>query len=115
MAEIILNGKPAGTLWKEPFRINLTNYLVAGTNELECRVANLWTNRCIGDAWLPEENEYKENHYLNRLPAWFIQNQPKPGERITFLTWNGFSRSDQLVASGLLGSVRLLIGIEKRI
>ena len=50
LAAVTINGKPVGTAWKEPFRIDVTGALQPGPNKLEIRVTNLWVNRLIGDA-----------------------------------------------------------------
>jgi hypothetical protein len=42
-------------------------------------------------------------------------NKPKTGQRITFAAWNNFKKTDPLLESGLLGPVRLIIGVEKPI
>ena len=49
LAEVSVNGQPLGTLWKEPYRIDISQALKAGKNELEVRVVNTWANRIIGD------------------------------------------------------------------
>ncbi len=49
LAEVYINGKSAGLLWKSPFRIDVTDYLKEGDNRLEIKVTNLWVNRLIGD------------------------------------------------------------------
>ena len=49
LAEVSVNGQPLGTLWKEPYRIDISRALKAGKNELEVRVVNTWANRIIGD------------------------------------------------------------------
>ena len=49
IAEIALNGKPLGTLWKPPFTVDLTGTANVGSNFLEIKVTNLWPNRVIGD------------------------------------------------------------------
>jgi hypothetical protein len=113
LAEVELNGKKAGTVWKEPFHLDITKLLQKGTNHLTVKVTNLWPNRMIGDAHLPPENGYDENGFVTRLPGWYVNNQPKPGERLTFAVWNPFKKEDALLESGLLGPVRLLIGVEK--
>jgi hypothetical protein len=41
MAEVILNGKSFGLLWKKPFRVNVTSALKAGDNKVEIKVTNL--------------------------------------------------------------------------
>lgn len=115
MAEVVLNGKRMGVLWKEPFQLDITKALRPGHNELLIVVTNLWPNRLIGDAQLPEENEYSENGFILRLPDWYLQNQPKHGRRIGFATWNPFRKEDPLLESGLLGPVRLFFGVETRL
>lgn len=50
VAEVRLNGKLIGALWKAPYRIDVSGAVRRGENELEIRVANLWVNRLIGDA-----------------------------------------------------------------
>jgi len=49
IAEVSLNGKPLGLLWKTPFRIDISSAAKAGTNELEVKITNMWVNRLIGD------------------------------------------------------------------
>ena len=55
IAEVKLNGKDLGILWKRPFRFDLTAAAKAGDNALEVKVVNLWPNRLIGDAQLPRD------------------------------------------------------------
>jgi hypothetical protein len=50
VAEVVVNGKPAGIAWKPPYEVDVGPLVVAGTNTVEVRVANLWVNRLIGDA-----------------------------------------------------------------
>jgi hypothetical protein len=49
LAEVSLNGKPLGIVWKTPFRVDATGVLRRGPNSLEVKVTNLWVNRLIGD------------------------------------------------------------------
>ncbi|MBL7877027.1 MAG: glycoside hydrolase [Cyclobacteriaceae bacterium] len=49
IAEISVNGKVIGTLWKLPYQIDITSALKQGTNSLEIKVTNQWTNRIAGD------------------------------------------------------------------
>ena len=55
LAEVSVNGKPLGILWKAPYRVDATGALKAGANRLEIKVTNEWTNRQIGDRLLPVE------------------------------------------------------------
>lgn len=49
VAEVLVNGKSAGTLWFAPYRVEVGSLLKGGSNRLEVKVANLWVNRLIGD------------------------------------------------------------------
>jgi len=55
MAEVALNGKKLGVVWCAPWCIDITGTLKAKDNQLAIRVANLWTNRLLGDATKPPE------------------------------------------------------------
>jgi len=52
-AQVWVNGKRAGALWHPPYRVDVTNYLTAGANRIEVRVANLAVNTLAGHA-LPD-------------------------------------------------------------
>ncbi len=109
IAEVAINGKELGTLWKPPFRVDVTGAVHPGENQLVVRVTNTWPNRLIGDEQLPAENEYLEDDSIRRLPDWYAQGEPKPpGGRSTFATWHFYDQDEPLVESGLVGPVRLL-------
>ncbi|HYW48019.1 MAG TPA: glycosyl hydrolase [Bryobacteraceae bacterium] len=55
IAEVSLNGKDLGMLWKPPYEVDVTGVLKAGANQLEIKVTNEWTNRQIGDRLAPPE------------------------------------------------------------
>ncbi len=55
MAEVVLNGKKLGVVWCAPWRLDITDALKEKGNQLEIKVANLWTNRLLGDAKKPAE------------------------------------------------------------
>ncbi len=55
VARVRLNGRDLGVVWTAPWRIEVTDALKSGRNELEIEVANLWPNRLIGDATLPKD------------------------------------------------------------
>lgn len=44
-ARVIINGKEAGTLFAVPYRIDVTDYLIAGKNTIDIEVSNLPANR----------------------------------------------------------------------
>jgi hypothetical protein len=54
LAEVSVNGAPAGAVWAPPYRIDVTALLKPGTNRLEIAVTNEFTNRILGDKLLPE-------------------------------------------------------------
>jgi hypothetical protein len=49
VAEVTLNGRDLGILWKEPFQADITGAMRPGRNVLEVKVTNLWHNRLMGD------------------------------------------------------------------
>ena len=50
-----MNGKRVGLVWAPPYRLNVTDDLKDGANELEIEVTNEWTNRIVGDRLAPPE------------------------------------------------------------
>lgn len=84
MAKIKINGKYVGGVWTAPYRIEVSDVIRDGINELEVEVVNTWMNRLIGDLRLPEAER----------PTWAHHN-----------SWNVHS---PLQTSGLLGPVNLL-------
>ena len=81
MADVEVNGLPCGIAWKPPFRVEITGAVRDGINDLRIKVVNLWPNRMIGDAGLPEE------------------------KRSAFSTWLPFAPGMPLLRSGLLGPI----------
>ena len=84
IAEVSVNGKDQGIVWKTPFRIDVTHALVPGSNRIVVRVTNLWVNRMIGDQ------------------------QPRALEKYAFADFAPYKADSPLLPSGLLGPVRLL-------
>ena len=107
MAEVALNGKPLGILWKPPYRVDVTEALQDGENTLEIKVVNLWINRLIGDEQLPEDSVRGPGGTLVAWPQWLLDGKPSPSGRYTFCTTRLWNKNDPLVESGLLGPVRL--------
>jgi hypothetical protein len=115
MAEVELNGKSLGVLWKPPFRVRVDGMAKAGANQLAVKVTNLWRNRMIGDAALPDDDvEWKPKSPKSELifpaewPEWLRQGRPRPSGRITFCTRKDvYGAKDPLLESGLLGPVTL--------
>ncbi|MBO4624576.1 MAG: discoidin domain-containing protein [Bacteroidales bacterium] len=84
MAELIVNGHPAGVLWRAPFvSADILPFLKEGDNKLEVNVTNLWVNRMIGDR----------------------QKNAEPVTRIRRF----YEAGDRLLPSGLLGPVTITL------
>ena len=87
LAEVTINGRPLGILWKSPYQVDVTNAIRPGANQLEIKVTNEWTNRLIGDRSAPPEKRVLST----TLPA------------------AGGPGAPQILSdSGLLGPVRLV-------
>ncbi|MEI6647150.1 MAG: glycosyl hydrolase [bacterium] len=107
MAEVKLNGKPLGIVWKPPYRVDVSEALKEGENTLEIKVVNLWINRLIGDEQLPEDSERNPGGALLSWPTWLLDGKPSPAGRFTFCTTRVLKKNDSLVESGLIGPVNL--------
>ena len=83
VAEISVNGTPFETVWKAPYRVEVTGALRPGENQLQIKVTNLWVNRLIGD-------------------------QQPNARKFTFTTYQPYQVDAPLLPSGLLGPVQLL-------
>lgn len=105
VAQVKLNGKDMGILWKSPYQIEITDVLKTGENVLEISVVNLMVNRMIGDEFLPEDSERNENGTLKKWPHWIQNGKPSPTGRFTFTTWRLWKKDSPLQESGLLGPV----------
>jgi hypothetical protein len=85
VASVCVNGHECGALWKKPYAVDITGFLQRGENEIEIKVANVWTNRLIADAGLPA------------------------ADRISWETFNPYKPTDKRLPSGLLGPVSLRV------
>jgi hypothetical protein len=114
IATVKLNGRPLGVLWKPPFRMDVTDAARPGANALDLEVINLWPNRLIGDANLPEDCQWEATfggEKLVRWPSWLEEGRPSPAGRFTFATWKVWAGDAPLRRSGLLGPVTLSAAI----
>jgi hypothetical protein len=84
LAQVSVNGQNLGTLWKPPFRVDITHAVYPGPNQIEVKVTNLWPNRLIGDAGLPAE------------------------QRVTWTAFDAYKKDSPLLPSGLIGPVQLV-------
>jgi hypothetical protein len=128
IAEVKLNGKPVGNVWKFPYRLDITEAVRAGDNDLEIRVTNLWPNRLIGDEQFPAEYEYGGGMFgpatgtggstggIAKIPDWYAQGKPRPpSPRVAFTTWKWYGKDDPLLESGLLGPVLLRTAVQRAV
>jgi len=91
-AKVRLNGQDMGVLWCDPWRLDVSEALKQGRNELEIAVVNCWPNRLIGDGLLPTEQRRTRTN-LNIYEA---------GKA------DAKTQNSKLLPSGLHGPVKLL-------
>jgi len=115
MAQVRLNGKDLGILWKSPYQVDITYAARPGENRLEIAVTNLWPNRMIGDAQLPEDSDRNANGTLKSWPRWLQDDQTSPTGRLTFTSWRLWTKDAPLLDSGLLGPVRVMTQVRVRV
>jgi hypothetical protein len=116
LARVVLNGHDLGVVWCAPWRVAVPEGLMKAVgNKLGIEVTNVWANRLIGDeqdvadcVWSPGDQGF--GGFLKEFPDWFLKKKPRGGRnRLTFTTWNYFTKDSPLAPSGLLGPVRVLI------
>jgi hypothetical protein len=107
IAELKVNGKDMGILWKFPYQAEITDALKAGENTLEIKVTDLWINRMIGDEQLPDDSDRNGDGTLKAWPPWVQDNGRSPTGRYTFTTWRLWAKDSALQESGLIGPVSL--------
>ena len=84
IADVWLNGKSIQTLWSLPYKVDLTEDVRSGENDLVIKVTNSWFNRLVFDA----------NQTEDQRKTWTIK---------------GPSKDEPLKDSGLIGPVKLYI------
>ncbi len=92
VAEVFINGKSAGILWKKPFQVDISQWVKTGMNDLKIEIVNLWVNRMTGDILLdPKDRFCKTNQSY-----------------MTSEVWPGGDEPFRLQTAGLLGPVTLI-------
>ena len=84
VAVVRLNGKELGTLWTEPYQVDVTDALKKGNNQLEVEVTSTWFNRLVYDEGQPE----------SARKTWVIE---------------GPAADSELRETGLMGPVKLSV------
>jgi hypothetical protein len=91
VAEVFINGKSAGILWKKPYQLDISQLVKTGENDLKVEIVNLWVNRLTGDMLAdPKDRFCKTNQSYMKSEVW-------PGGDEPF----------RLQTAGLLGPVTL--------
>lgn len=88
IASVRVNGKEMGCAWTEPYQVAISSALKPGRNTIEIDVTNLWPNRLIGDAGLPQDRRYTNSNV-------------------------SYDKNTPLLSSGLFGPVSIWQGSER--
>jgi len=116
LARVILNGRDLGVVWCAPWRVAVPEGLMKTVdNKIVIEVTNVWANRLIGDEQETVDCVWSPGHmgfggFLQEFPEWFLRGKARAGrKRLTFTTWNYFTKDSPLAPSGLLGPLRILV------
>jgi len=91
VAEVFINNKSAGIVWKKPYQVDVSQLVKPGKNDLKIEIVNMWSNRMTGDMLSdPKDRFCKTNHPY-----------------MTAEVWPGGEEPYKLQAAGLLGPVAL--------
>lgn len=96
IASIHINGKDKGIVWTKPFRVEVTDALRDGENELVIEVTNSWYNRVAGDEMGVTPQKYTQTN--------IILGNDYRGHPLSVIP---------LEPSGLIGPVTLRIAVEQ--
>ena len=118
IAEVTVNGKAYPAIWKPPFVVDITDALASHPSSLtlQVKVTNYWPNRLIGDARHADDCTWddgkKSRGYplVKAFPEWLKGPKHRsPTGRHAFSTCRLWTADEPLLASGLLGPVRLQV------
>jgi len=77
VAEVFINGKSAGILWKQPYRLDISRLIKTGTNDLRIEIVNMWSNRMTGDMLSdPKDRFCKTNQGYMKSEVWPTGGEP---------------------------------------
>ncbi len=89
LAEVVVNNKSLGIVWKKLSRIEVTGNFKSGSNKVEIKVTNLWVNRLIGD-------------------------QQPGANKITYTSMPFYQANLILLPSGLLGPAQVIAQTKRK-
>ena len=84
MAKVYVNDKYVGGVWTYPYRVDITDAVRSGRNDIRIEVSNTWYNRLVGESRLPE------------------------AERKCWVAVGSWTPDMPLQESGLIGPVRIM-------
>ena len=113
IAILKVNGRCVDTLWCEPYRRDVSDFVRKGRNTVEVEVSVNWANRMIGDERFPadydRDDERGEKGYGPSAFPDFIRGDDRgESRRKSFATWSYWRAGDPLQEAGLAGPVRIL-------
>ncbi len=85
IAIVKVNGIDCGTIWTQPYSVDITKAIKQGENKVEIFVTNTWHNRLIGDELLSHE------------------------KRVTWTTAPFRLKGKPLLPAGIVGAVKLIM------
>jgi hypothetical protein len=118
LASVTINGNFIRVLWHAPFKVDISKYIRKGENSVSIAVTNTWANRMLGDNTYPDDCEWGKELQIDSknsagsslayFPDWLLKDRDRPSsKRVTFTTWNYFTKEYPLIESGLLSDIKL--------
>ena len=97
IASVCINGKDKGIVWTKPFRVDITDGLKEGENDVVVEVTNSWFNRVAGDEMAVSPTKYTQTN--------IVLGNDFRGNAVSEIT---------LEPSGLLGPVTIQVAVEQK-
>ena len=97
IASVCINGKDKGIVWTKPFRVDITDGLKKGENDVVVEVTNSWFNRVAGDEMAVSPTKYTQTN--------IVLGNDFRGNAVSEIT---------LEPSGLLGPVTIQVAVEQK-
>lgn len=109
IAHVYLNDVDCGTVWCEPWTVDVTRALAAasdGVNRLVVRYTNNWYNRFVGDCLVAEDKRVLKSN-VRTWRKTRVKNPDRPWKDLPTV-YSGYCPNDELQPSGLLGPVSVV-------